>query len=210
MPEVSQGGKMYLTEKQKRIYQFIKEYISHYGIAPSYEEIRTHFGLKSTSTVFDHIRTLEKKGYIARGGTNQKRSLQLINFGKRSVTIPLVGTVAAGRPLEVYEIQEYIDVPEEMLGRGENVALKIRGDSMVDSGIYDGDIVIVKRQNTAENGQIAVALVDGEATIKRVYFHKDGVELRASNPSVVSIFVTEKQDLQIFGILVGLYRTFNL
>lgn len=81
---------------------------------------------------------------------------------------------------------------------------------MVDSGIYDGDIVIVKRQNTAENGQIAVALVDGEATIKRVYFHKDGVELRASNPSVVSIFVTEKQDLQIFGILVGLYRTFNL
>ncbi len=201
---------MYLTEKQKRIYQFIKEYIDTCNIAPSYEEIKNHFGFKSISTVFDHIKTLEKKGYITRGGMNQKRSLQLINFGKRSVTIPLVATVAAGRPLEVYEIQEYIDVPEEMLGKGENVALKIRGDSMIDSGIYDGDIVIVKRQNTAENGQIAIALVDGEATIKRIYFHKDSIELKASNPSVAPIFVTGKQDFQIFGILVGLYRTFNL
>ena len=201
---------MYLTEKQERIYQFIKKYIQSYNIAPSYEEIRNHFGFRSISTVFDHIQTLEKKGYVARGGANQKRSLQLISFGKRSVTIPLVGTVAAGRPLEVYEIQEHIDVPEEMLGRGENVALKIRGDSMIDSGIYDGDIVIVKRQNTAENGQIVIALVDGEATIKRVYFLRDSIELRASNPSVASIFVTENQDFQIFGILVGLYRTFNL
>ena len=201
---------MYLTEKQKRIYQFIKEYIDTYNIAPSYEEIKNHFGFKSISTVFDHIKTLEKKGYVTKGGMNQKRSLQLINFGKRSVTIPLVATVAAGRPLEVYEIQEYIDVPEEMLGKGENVALKIRGDSMIDSGIYNGDIVIVKKQNTAENGQIAIALVDGETTIKRIYFHKDSIELKASNPSVASIFVTEKQDFQIFGILVGLYRTFNL
>jgi len=201
---------MYLTGKQERVYRFIREYIDTHRIAPSYEEIKNHFGFKSVSTVFDYISTLEKKGYITRGGTNQKRSLQVINFGKRSVTIPLVGTVAAGRPLEVYEIQEYIDVPEEMLGRGENVALKIRGNSMIDSGVYDGDIVIVKRQSTAENGQIVVALVDGEATIKRIYFHKDRIELRASNPSVASIFVTEKQDLQIFGVLVGLYRTFNL
>jgi repressor LexA len=201
---------MYLTEKQKRIYQFIREYINAHEIAPSYDEIRAHFEFKSLSTVFDHIRTLEKKGYISRGGSNQKRSLQLIDFGKKSVTIPLVGTVAAGKPLEVYEIQEHIDVPEEMLAKGENVALKIRGDSMIESGIYDGDIVVVKRQHTAENGQIVVALVDGEATIKRVYFHRESVELRASNPSVAPFFVTGKQDFQIFGILVGLYRTFNL
>lgn len=201
---------MYLTEKQKRVYRFIKSYIDSHDIAPAYEEIKTHLGFKSISTVFDHIKTLEKKGYITKGGLNQKRSLQLINFGKKSVTIPLVATVAAGSPLEVYDIQEYVDVPEEMLGRGENVALKIKGNSMIDSGIYDGDIVIVKRQKTAENGRIVVALVDGEATIKRIYFHENTVELRASNPSVGSLFVTKKQDLQIFGVLVGLYRTFNL
>jgi repressor LexA len=168
---------MYLTDKQKRVYEFIKDYITTYDIAPSYEEIKGHFNFKSISTVFDHIKTLERKGFITKSGINQKRALQLVNFGKRSVTIPLVGTVAAGRPLEVYEIQEYIDVPEEMLASGENVALKIRGDSMTDSGIYDGDIVIVKRQNTAENGRIVVALVDGEATIKRIYYHGDRIEL---------------------------------
>lgn len=201
---------MYLTEKQKRVYQFIKSYIDTHDIAPTYEEIKACLGFRSISTVFDHIKTLEKKGFITKGGLNQKRSLQLVNFGKKSVTIPLVATVAAGRPLGVYEIQEYVDVPEEMLGQGENVALKIKGSSMIDSGIYDGDIVIVKKQKTAENGRIVVALVDGEATIKRIYFHENTVELRASNPSVRPLFVTEKQDLQIFGVLVGLYRTFNL
>lgn len=202
---------MYLTEKQKRVYEFIKEYIAAHEIAPTYEEIKKKFGFRSISTVFDHIQTLEQKGFIAKGGVNKKRALQVIPFGKRSVTIPLVGTVAAGRPLEVYEIQEHIDVPEEMLASGENVALKIRGDSMVDSGIYDGDIVVVKRQSTAENGRIVVALVDGEATIKRIYYHGDKtVELRASNPEVSPLFVTEKQNLRVFGVLVGLYRTFNL
>jgi repressor LexA len=202
---------MYLTEKQKRVYEFIKEYVAARGIAPTYEEIKEKLGLRSISTVFDHIRTLEQKGFIAKGGQNRKRALQIVTFGKRSVTIPLVGTVAAGRPLEVYEIQEHIDVPEEMLGSGENVALKIRGDSMVDSGIHDGDIVVVKRQSTAENGRIVVALVDGEATIKRIYLHDDmTVELRASNPDVPPLFVTEKQNLRIFGVLVGLYRTYNL
>jgi len=201
---------MYLTEKQKKIFQFIESYISTHDIAPAYEEIKVHFGFKSISTVFDHIQTLEKKGYITKGGINQKRSIQLVNFGKRSVTIPLVATVAAGSPLEVYEIREYIDVPEEMLGNGENVALKVKGDSMIDSEVYDGDIVIVKRQSTAENGRIVVALVDGEATIKRIYFHKDKIELRASNPSVGPIFISGKQDIQIFGVLVGLYRTYNM
>lgn len=201
---------MYLTEKQKRVYQFIKDYIDSFKIAPSYEEIKNHFGFKSISTVFDHVRTLEKKGVISKGGINKKRSLQLINFGKKGTTIPLVGTVAAGKPLMVYENEEYIEVPEEMLGGGENVALKIKGDSMVESGIFDGDVVIVKRQGTAENGQIVIALVDGEATIKRIYFHRDQIELRSANPSVPPIFVTEKQDFHIYGVLVGLYRKFNV
>ncbi len=200
---------MYLTEKQRQVYRFIKQYINTHDIAPSYEEIKNHFGFRSVSTVFDHIKTLERKGALTKGGVNQKRSLQLVSFGKKSVTIPLVAMVAAGMPLEVYEIEESIEVPEEMLGGGENVALKVRGDSMIDSGIFDGDIVIVKRQNIAENGQIVVALVDGAATIKRIYYHKNRIELRASNSEVKPIFVTEPQSFQIYGILVGLYRKFN-
>jgi len=200
---------MYLTEKQKKIYTFIRDYITRHNISPTFEEIKNHFGLKSVGTVAEHIKILEQKGFITRGGINQKRALQPISFGKRSITIPLVGTVAAGSPLEVYEIQEYIDVPEEMLGRGENVALKVKGDSMIDSGIFDGDIVIVKRQNTAENGQIVVALVDGAVTIKRIHFHDERIELRAANPSVSPIVVKKGQDFQIYGVLVGLYRKFN-
>jgi len=200
---------MYLTEKQKKIYSFIRDYITQHNISPTFEEIKREFGLKSVGTVAGHIKILEKKGFLTRGGVNQKRALQPVSFGKKSITIPLVGTVSAGNPLEVYEIQEYIDVPEEMLGRGENVALKVRGDSMIDSGIFDGDIVIVKRQSNAENGQIVVALVDGAVTIKRVYFHDDRVELKAANPSVSPIVVKKGQDFQIYGILVGLYRRFN-
>jgi repressor LexA len=201
---------VYLTEKQREVYEFIKRYIDTHDIAPSYEEIKDHFGFKSISTVFDHIRMLERKGVLLRGGSNQKRALQLVSFGKRSVTIPLVATVAAGSPLEVYEIEESVDVPEEMLGGGDNVALKVRGNSMIDSGIFDGDVVIVKRQNTAENGQIVVALVDGASTIKRIYYHRDHIELRASNPEVAPIFVTEGQTLEIYGILVGMYRKYTV
>jgi len=200
---------VYLTEKQREVYEFIKRYIDIHDIAPSYEEIKNHFGFRSISTVFDHIRMLERKGVLLRGGSNQKRALQLVTFGKRSVPIPLVATVAAGSPLEVYEIEESIDVPEEMLGGGDNVALKVRGNSMIDSGIFDGDIVIVKRQSTAENGQIVVALVDGAATIKRIYYHRDRVELRASNPEVEPIFLTGGQAFEIYGILVGMYRKYN-
>ncbi len=199
---------MYLTEKQKEIYEFIKSYIKKNRIAPSYNEIKEWFGFRSLSTVFDHLKKLEEKGYIQKGGYNQKRAIQLVNFGRRSVTIPLVGTVAAGSPLEVYETIEYIDVPEEMLGSGENVALKVKGDSMIDSGIFDGDIVIVKRQSTAENGQIVVAMVDGAVTIKKIYHHGDRIELRASNPNVKPIIVTPEQDFKIYGVLIGLYRKF--
>jgi len=199
---------MYLTDRQKEIYNFIKDYIKKRGIAPSYEEIKKEFGFKSLGTVFEHLKTLEKKGYIQKGSYNQKRAIQIADFGKKSLTIPLVGIVAAGSPLEVYETIDYIDVPEEMLGKGENVALKVKGNSMIDSGIFDGDIVIVKRQSTAENGQIVVAIIDGEVTIKKIYFHKDTIELRASNPKVKPIFVTSDKDFQIYGVLVGLYRKF--
>jgi repressor LexA len=200
---------VYLTDKQREVYRFIEAYIAEREIAPSYEEIRDHFGFKSVSTVFDYIKTLERKGMITRSGTNQKRSLQVVSFGRRSVSIPLVATVAAGSPLEVYEIEESVEVPEEMLGGGENVALKVRGDSMIDSGIFDGDVVIVKRQAVAENGQIVIALVDEAATIKRVYFHGDRIELRASNPEMEPIFVTGEENFQIYGVLVGLYRKFS-
>jgi repressor LexA len=201
---------MYLTDKQRTIYDFIKTYIETHDIAPSYEEIRDRFGFHSLSTVFEHLRTLERKGAITKGRSNEKRAIRISDFGKRSIAIPLVGTVAAGRPLEVYEIRETIDIPEEMLSHGENVALRVRGASMIESGIHDGDVVVVKRQSSAENGQIVVALVDGEVTIKRIYYHKDSIELRASNPEVGPIYVTGGKDLKIYGILIGLYRKYNM
>jgi repressor LexA len=201
---------VYLTQKQREIYEFIRTYIEDHDIAPSYEEIKERFGFHSLSTVFEHLRTLERKGAITKGRSNEKRAIQVCDFDSRSVSVPLVGTVAAGRPIEVYEIRETIDIPEEMLSRGENVALKVRGESMIESGIHDGDVVVVKRQNSAENGQIVVALVDDEVTIKRVYFHGDRIELRASNPEVGPIYVTRGQDFKVYGILVGLYRKYNM
>jgi repressor LexA len=158
---------VYLTQKQREIYEFIRTYIEDHDIAPSYEEIKERFGFHSLSTVFEHLRTLERKGAITKGRSNEKRAIQVCDFDSRSVSVPLVGTVAAGRP-------------------------------------------IVKRQNSAENGQIVVALVDDEVTIKRVYFHGDRIELRASNPEVGPIYVTRGQDFKVYGILVGLYRKYNM
>ena len=200
---------MYLTEKQKRVYQYIKEYIETNQIAPSFDEIRQHFGFSSFSTVHSYIQILEKKGVLSTGKSNEKRALQLTELPQSAVAIPLVGRVAAGSPIEVFDVGENISVPEEILANGENVALEIKGNSMIDTGIYEGDVVIVKKQPKAENGQIAVCLVDNQATIKRVYVSRNKIELRPCNQEMEPIYVTPDCDFRIFGILVGLYRKYR-
>ena len=199
---------MYLTEKQRGVYEYIKHFIEVNGQPPSYTEIQTHFGFRSLGTVFDYVKLLERKNFLERGGHQQKRTMRVVDANTASVPLPLVGTVAAGFPIDAHELREYVDVPESMLAGGENVALRIRGDSMVDEGILDGDVVIVRKQQTAENGQIVVALVDGQATIKRIRFEPDSIELRPANPAYEPIRVTPEQSFEVYGTLVGLYRRF--
>ncbi len=200
---------MNLTEKQRRVYSFIKEYIEENDISPSFIEIRDYFGFRSLNAVYEHVDTLVKKGLIKKGLSNKKRSMTLAEQKRASVSIPLLGLVRAGEPIEACEAVEYVDVPEEMLGRGENVALRVTGDSMIESNICDGDVVIIKRQSTAENGQIAVAIMDNKATIKQIYFHKDKIELRPRNPEMKPIFISGSADFQIYGVLVGLFRKYR-
>jgi repressor LexA len=200
---------MYLTERQKRVYRFIKEYIKDNDMAPSYTEIREHFGFKSLNAVYEHIDNLVRKGFIKKGLPNQKRSITLADQKKRAVSIPLLGLVRAGEPIDVCETVDYVDVPEEMLARGENVALRVTGNSMIDGNICDGDVIIVKRQNTAENGQVVVALINNQATVKEIHFHKEKIELRPRNPEMKSILVSANEDFQIYGILVGMYRKYK-
>jgi repressor LexA len=200
---------MYLTEKQKRIYEFIREYIEEKDMSPSYSEIKEYFGFSSLNAVNDHIDNLIKKGFIQKGSSNQKRSITLAGRAARAVSVPLLGLVRAGEPIDVCEVSEYIDVPEEILAKGENAALRVTGNSMIDSNICDGDVIIVRRQSTAENGQIVVALVDNRATVKEIHFHKDRIELRPHNTEMKPIYVGPDQELQIYGVLVGMYRRYR-
>lgn len=200
---------MYLTEKQQQIFKFIKDYIKQNNISPSYAEIKERFGFKSLNAVYEHLDNLSRKGFIKKGLSNQKRSITLPNQKKSSASIPLLGLVRAGEPIDVCETVEYVDVPEEMLAKGENVALRVTGNSMIESNICDGDVIIVKRQNTAENGQIVVALIENQATIKEIHFHKDKIELRPRNPEMKSLFVNAEEDFEIYGVLVGMYRKYK-
>ncbi|MBN2038815.1 MAG: transcriptional repressor LexA [Spirochaetes bacterium] len=200
---------MYLTEKQKRVYKFIKEYIEENDLSPSYTEIKEYFGFSSLNAVYEHIDNLVRKGFVQKGSSNQKRSITLTGISKRAVSLPMVGLVRAGAPIDAYELREYIDVPEEILAKGENVALTVTGNSMIESSICDGDVIIVRRQNTAENGQIVVALINNQATVKEIHFHENQIELRPRNSEMNPIFVNSDDDFQIYGVLVGMYRKYR-
>jgi repressor LexA len=179
--------------------------------SPSYEEIRRHFGFGSLNSVRKHLQQLERKGYIRTPWANQKRAVQIVPEKMeelpRAVKIPLLGAVVAGAPLEAAEIQESVEVPEALLGRGEHFALRARGDSMVEDGIFEGDLLIVQQKAAAEQGQTVVALIDNEATVKR--YHRDGaqIELRPANPDYDPIKLEESQ-VRIRGVVVALYRRY--
>lgn len=251
------------TPRQRQVYEFLRAYIRRHGSAPTYEEIRRHFGFRSYYAVQKHLRALEERGALRSPWGGRKRALTLVEppphervWGAVSEPDPvlaapgapgrlseaagapargyevargraarraardvgepvpggafvsLLGEVAAGRPLEPFEHPEPVEIPASLLRGGENFALRVRGDSMIDDGIHDGDIVIVRRQSTAENGQTVVALVDGEATIKKYYRRGQRVELLPANPQVPPI-VVEWGDVHIRGVVVGLIRRFQ-
>ncbi|TMA58745.1 MAG: transcriptional repressor LexA [Deltaproteobacteria bacterium] len=198
-----------LTDRQKAIYDFLLKTIREKGFAPSIHEIGRQFKIASTNGVSDHLKALEKKGYIRRVG---KRAIDIVNaLGKTALIatreVPILGKVAAGKPLLSEEnIEGVITIPDDM-GSGKTFALQVKGDSMIDAGILDGDRVIVKQQGTAENGEIVCAVINGEATLKR-FFKKDGViTLKAENEKYAPIVVSEGE-FRIAGRIVGLLRKF--
>ncbi len=200
----------YLTERQRDILNFIREFQREHDVAPTHREICDHFGFSSYGTVYKHLSLLEKKGLIRRDW-NQKRGVEVVDQDEPQQApvreLPLFGYIAAGRPLDVDVSDETIAVPEHLTSRGENYVLKVRGDSMVEDGILDGDLVIIARRERAENGEMVVANVNGEVTLKRIYREGERVRLQPANSMMSPIFAPARE-VAVQGVVVGLMRRF--
>lgn len=201
-----------ISDKQQEILDYIKEEIMAHGYPPSVREICRAVGLKSTSSVHSHLETLEKNGYIKRDPT-KPRTIEIMdetfyNVQRRELAnVPVIGHVAAGMPLLAEEnITDYVPIPVDFLPNEETFILVVKGESMIKAGIYDGDKIIVKRQNTADNGNIVVALVDDSATVKRFYKEKGHYRLQPENDAMEPIIV---DNVEVLGKVIGLFR-FNM
>ncbi len=202
---MSQGK---ISAKQQEILEYIKETILKKGYPPAVREICEAVHLKSTSSVHSHLETLEKNGYIRRDPT-KPRTIEIIddcfNLNRREVVnVPLVGTIAAGQPiLAEQNIENYFPIPVELLPNQETFMLRVKGDSMINVGIFDGDEIIVKSQSTARNGEIVAALVDDSATVKRFYKENGHYRLQPENDTMDPILVDH---VDILGVVIGLIR----
>jgi repressor LexA len=209
IPDPGDQG-MALTKKQRQILDYVDSFVESYGYSPSYEEIASAFGYSSLATVHEHLSNLEQKGFL-RKNYNKSRSLEVVraDLHAPAVELPLLGTVAAGLPLEAVQEEETITVPHDMVRRGNNYVLRVKGDSMIDEQIRDGDYIIVNSRQTAENGEMVVALVEGEsATVKKLYAERDGrVRLQPANPTMRPMYFPAA-DVQIQGIVVGVIRKY--
>ncbi|MFQ5699460.1 MAG: transcriptional repressor LexA [Myxococcota bacterium] len=199
---------MHLTKRQREIYEFIRQFLDREGYAPSLEEIGEHFGLSSVATVHKHVHNLVHKGLL-RKAWNRSRSLELVQSSARDVReIPLLGTVAAGAPIEAVEVPDTIAVPADLAARGDCFALRVRGDSMIEDHILDGDVVLLEARSTPREGETVVALIDREeATLKR--FHRDGGKIRLvpANQALAPMeFPAESVEVQ--GVVIGLLRSY--
>ncbi|HIX15477.1 MAG TPA: transcriptional repressor LexA [Candidatus Hungatella pullicola] len=197
-----------ITEKQQEILEYIKECILKKGYPPAVREICEAVHLKSTSSVHSHLETLEEKGYIRRDPT-KPRTIEIIDdmfhlTRREVVNVPLIGTVAAGQPLFAEEnIENYYPIPSELLPNSETFMLHVKGDSMINAGIYNGDQIIVQHCPTAENGDIVVALLDDSATVKRFYKEDGCYRLQPENDTMEPIYTDH---LEIIGKVIGLLR----
>ena len=200
---------MPLTKRQREILDYIESFLENYGYSPSFEEIASFFGYSSLATVHEHLSNLERKGYL-RKNYNRSRSLELVPAeGTLAVDLPLLGSVAAGYPIEAIEERETVSVPHDMLRSGNNYVLRVRGDSMIDEQIRDGDHIVVNSRQTADNGEMVVALINGDsATVKKFYRERDGrIRLQPANATMEPMFFDESE-VTIQGIVVAVIRRY--
>lgn len=202
----------YLTERQKQILDYIKETVGERGVSPTHREICERFGYSSYGTVNKHLRLLEEKGFLRRHW-NQKRGVELAEepgAGPVMQQLPFLGLIAAGQPIEAVADQDRVEVPHHLLSRGNggnHFVLKVRGDSMIEEGIHDGDLVVVQRREEASAGEMVVALIGSDATLKRFYPEGREIRLQPANHTMMPIRVPAA-DVRIQGIVVGLMRRF--
>ncbi len=200
---------MNLTARQKQILDYIQRYLTRHGIAPTVMEIRNFFNLSSLSTVHKHLKALEKRGCIQRS-KGQARAIHICrNESGVYQEIPMLGYIAAGEPIQAFDIPETLSIPDDMLGRGDTFSLQVNGDSMIEDGIHDGDFLIVESRNQAKDGEIVVALVNGDdATVKRYYREGLNIRLQPSNRMMEPIYVSGDA-LVIRGVVIGLMRKYR-
>jgi repressor LexA len=200
---------MALTKRQREILTYLGSYSENNGYAPSFEEIAEQFNYNSLATVHEHLSNLERKGYIKRS-YNESRAIEILpsECYPRAVDLPLLGAVAAGVPIESMASGETMAVPEAMLRRGgDHYVLKVRGQSMVEGQIADGDYVVIRKQEQADNGEKVVAMVDGGMTLKKFYHKRGTVTLQPCNSTMDPIVVDpSKKNVQVLGVLVGVIR----
>lgn len=198
-----------LTQKQKRLFNYIKSYIEENGISPSYEEMKKELMVSSLSSVHEYVKILNRKGYVEKN-SNSARSIEIKNDNPM-IEISISGFIAAGQPIEVIDISdagEKVSIPQKELGKfGDYYALKVQGDSMMDEGIFDGDIVIIKKQSVAENGQTVVAIIDdSHATLKKLYREKNQFRLQPRNQNMLPIY---RKEVEIRGVVAKIISNFS-
>jgi repressor LexA len=199
----------YLTERQRDVFDFISHRIERDGVAPTLQEIADEFGFRSTASAQKHVAHLERKGFLRRE-KHQKRGLVLPpeSASRSASELPLYGVVAAGSPIESIPEDERVSVPEDFLRTGDHYVLRVRGDSMIGDGVHDGDLVVVQRAETAPDGEMVVALVGDEVTLKRLYREGSStIRLQPANPAMPTMIAPAK-DVQVQGVVVGLLRRY--
>jgi repressor LexA len=200
---------MYLTKRQKEILDFVREHVERHGYAPTLQEIGARFGLSSPATVYKHVEQLVNKGYL-RKAAHQGRGIQLVDPEPvRTVEVPLLGQIAAGRPIEALVEPETINLPPDLVGRKPTYVLRVRGNSMIEEQIRDGDLVVVEDRAAADDGETVIALLRGEeATLKKYYREGRMIRLQPANPTIEPLFLDET-DLRIQGVVIGVLRRYR-
>ncbi|MDH3734290.1 MAG: transcriptional repressor LexA [Gemmatimonadota bacterium] len=202
---------MALTKRQREMLDFIEGFVRFRGYSPSFEEIAENFGYRSLATVHEHLSNLQSKGYITKN-YNESRSIDLVEaeISVAAVELPLKGTVAAGQPIEAIEDRETLGVPEDMIAgsTSEHYVLRVRGSSMIDEQIRDGDYVIVQSREIAHNGEMVIALIDGEnATMKKFYREEGRIRLQPANQALDPMYF-DADRITIQGVVIGVIRRY--